>query len=146
MKKPRWHLIRQEFCIRTSLIYVVPSVFIAITKFIPVKLSEVMKKCFIKHLEVVIMTNLIYLQEHFQEESCKDWKIRFLKSSPWRICQLIEICPEKIGNHLHLVCILLGRRLTDIWVSQVSTRPKKKLGDGGNIEGSISKVAKETHK
>uniref|UniRef100_A0A4X1U0X8 Transmembrane and immunoglobulin domain-containing protein 1 n=1 Tax=Sus scrofa TaxID=9823 RepID=A0A4X1U0X8_PIG len=74
MRKLRCHLIRQEFYIRTSLIYEVPSVFIAIIKFIPVKLSEVMKKQFIMHLAVVAMTNLIYLQNTFRKKAVKNEK------------------------------------------------------------------------
>lgn len=66
--------MQQEFWIRTSLIYVVPSVFIAIIKFTPVKLSEVMKKCFIKHLTVVVMTNLIYLWNIFMENAVNNEK------------------------------------------------------------------------
>lgn len=66
--------MQQEFWIRTSLIYVVPSVFIAIIKFTPVKLSEVMKKCFIKHLTVVVMTNLIYLWKIFMENAVNNEK------------------------------------------------------------------------
>lgn len=74
MSKLRGRLTQQEFCIRTSLIYVVPSVFIAIIKFTPVKLSEVMKKCFIKHWTVVVMTNLISLQNIFMENATKKEK------------------------------------------------------------------------
>uniref|UniRef100_A0A8D0U5V1 Transmembrane and immunoglobulin domain-containing protein 1 n=1 Tax=Sus scrofa TaxID=9823 RepID=A0A8D0U5V1_PIG len=74
MRKLRCHLIRQEFYIRTSLTYEVPSVFIAIIKFIPVKLSEVMKKQFIMHLAVVAMTNLIYLQNTFRKKAVKNEK------------------------------------------------------------------------
>lgn len=66
--------MQQGFWIRTSLIYVVPSVFIAIIKFTPVKLSEVMKKCFIKHLTVVVMTNLIYLWKIFVENAVNNEK------------------------------------------------------------------------
>lgn len=81
MRKLRCHGIRQEFRIRTSLIYVVPSVFIAIIKFTPVKLSEVMKKCFIKHLTIVVMTNWIYLQNIFMEKAVKNEKQDFKSSS-----------------------------------------------------------------
>lgn len=75
MRTLKWHLIQQELSIRTSLIYVVPSVFIAIIKFTSVKLSEIMKKCFIKYLTVVVMTNLIYFQNSFREKAVKNEKI-----------------------------------------------------------------------
>lgn len=74
MRTLKWHLIQQELCIRTSSIYVVSSVFIAIIKFTAVKLSEIMK-CFIKYLTVVVMTNLIYFQNSFREKAIKNEKI-----------------------------------------------------------------------
>lgn len=74
MRKLRCHLIQQELCIWIVLIYVVPSVFIAIIKFTPVKLSEVMKTCFIKHLTVVFMTNLIYLRNIFMKKAVQKEK------------------------------------------------------------------------
>lgn len=74
MRTLRCHRIEEELCIRTSSIYVVPSVFIAIIKFTPVKLSEVMMKCFINHLTVVVMTNLIYLWDNFMERAVQNEK------------------------------------------------------------------------
>lgn len=74
MRKLRCHLIQKELCIRTLFICVVPSVFIAIIKFTPVKLSGVMKKCFIKYLTVVVRANLIYLWNVFMEKAVKNAK------------------------------------------------------------------------
>lgn len=66
--------MQQELCIWIALIYVAPSVFIAIIKCTPVRLSEVMKTCLIKHLTVVVMTNLIYLQNVFMEKAVQKEK------------------------------------------------------------------------
>lgn len=56
------------------LIYEIPSVFIAIIKFTPVRLSEVMKTCPIKHFTIIVMTNLMYLWNVFIEKAVQKEK------------------------------------------------------------------------
>lgn len=77
MRKLRYHLTQQESCMWIALIYVAPSVFIAIIKCTPVRLSEVMKTSLIKHSTGVVMTNWIYLRNVFYGESCLEGKVRF---------------------------------------------------------------------
>lgn len=48
-KKRSCHLTREEFCIKTISICIMSSVFIAIFKFTPVKLSEVVKKYLVNY-------------------------------------------------------------------------------------------------
>jgi hypothetical protein len=71
-----WNAVesRKSFASGLASIYVVPSVFITIIKFTPVKLSEVIKKCFINHLTVVVMTNLIHLWNNFMERAVQNEK------------------------------------------------------------------------
>lgn len=79
MRRLSCHLIQEEYDIK-STICIVPSVFVAMIKFIPVKLSEVTEKRFTNHFPVVVMTNLVYAWNVFMEIDARNERFPYLFS------------------------------------------------------------------